>query len=206
MPKLKTLRFEDYDFFVKSSVMSSELNFDKCNQIIEIHGFTKLRRLNRRKDLVLEALSAIDEFMNPNRSTLNETQISANSDDCLSMDEVSADLDALQWRDFIDDEDNDNGSANMEKVYPRRGRRVKRRKVFDPVHLTKPRSKMAQRRRIFSGGGGRARGACRSSSRVHKRNGIWSQEIRYEDGIYIGSSSLSKTPADGNWTESDESN
>ncbi|XP_056694716.1 uncharacterized protein [Spinacia oleracea] len=181
MPKLKTLRFEDYDFFVKSSVMSSELNFDKCNQIIEIHGFTKLRRLNRRK-------------------------ISANSDDCLSMDEVSADLDALQWRDFIDDEDNDNGSANMEKVYPRRGRRVKRRKVFDPVHLTKPRSKMAQRRRIFSGGGGRARGACRSSSRVHKRNGIWSQEIRYEDGIYIGSSSLSKTPADGNWTESDESN
>lgn len=102
------------------------------------------------QDLVLEALSAIDEFMNPNRSTLNETQISANSDDCLSMDEVSADLDALQWRDFIDDEDNDNGSANMEKVYPRRGRRVKRRKVFDPVHLTKPRSKMAQRRRIFS--------------------------------------------------------
>ncbi|XP_021774303.1 uncharacterized protein LOC110738236 [Chenopodium quinoa] len=156
--------------------------------------------------MILEALDAIDEFINPHRSTLNETQISTNNDVCLSIDQVTADLDALQWHDFNDDDDNDddNEGGNMEIVEYKR-----KRKEFNPVHLKKPRSKIKTHKRNNISRRDQDRkawGACWSSPRVHKRSGVWSQEIKFEDGIHTWPSSLSKTLAYGNWTQPDECN
>ncbi|KMT16258.1 hypothetical protein BVRB_3g054120 [Beta vulgaris subsp. vulgaris] len=148
--KSKKLQLEDYDIYVEDP-KTTNLTTDKLNQIIHMHGFFKFRRENLRKRNVLDALSEIEDFMNPQRSTLNENLSIYNRP--LTVDQVNDDLDTLQWRDFpIEsvqslsfDRNVDENEGNFELqemcVKKKRGRKKKVREVFDPVHLTKPRSK-----------------------------------------------------------------
>ncbi|XP_074294367.1 uncharacterized protein LOC141622216 [Silene latifolia] len=152
----KHLCLETYDaYYTNPSAAPSSFGVEPLKEILRVHGYCSLRDENRRKVKILEALSEIETMVNPRRSTLNEI-ILPSCNPCLTLDEVDADLTALNWAaDFqveslqsvsfaTNDTDvhHDFGSRCRNKK--RRGtgvRKDKVRKVFDAIHLTKPRSR-----------------------------------------------------------------
>ncbi|XP_074294368.1 uncharacterized protein LOC141622217 [Silene latifolia] len=153
----KYLHLEKYDAFYTHHFLSPfpppSVSVHQLNEILRFHGYFELRLENKRKAKILEALSEIDTLVNPRRSTLNEALPSCNPG--LTLDEVNADLTALNWAadfkveslqsvSFATNETDvhDIGSSGRNKE--RRGTRVRKdkvRKVFDAIHLTKPRSR-----------------------------------------------------------------
>ncbi|KAH9624786.1 hypothetical protein KSS87_003729 [Heliosperma pusillum] len=150
----KYLQLEAYDaFYTHPSPPPSSLSVTQLNEVLRLHGYLMLHLKNRRKAKILEAVSEIETLVNPRRSTLNETLPSCSP--CLTIADVNADLTALNWvPDFQveslqsisfatnDSDVHDIGSSGRNKK--RRGtwvRKDKVRKVFDAIHLTKPRSK-----------------------------------------------------------------
>ncbi|GMH12119.1 hypothetical protein Nepgr_013960 [Nepenthes gracilis] len=62
------------------------------NLILSLHGFKKI---DEKKNLVVEAVNAIDQLMDPSRSTLNDN-ISSRA--FMTLDEVIRDLARLKWQ------------------------------------------------------------------------------------------------------------
>ncbi|KAK9665129.1 hypothetical protein RND81_14G092500 [Saponaria officinalis] len=153
----KNLRLENYEAYYNNSSHPSSVNLNvpQLNEILHLHGYLMLRRECCRKGKILAALSEIKTFLNPKSSTLNDTLPPCTQ--CLSLDEVKADLAALNWQEEFPVESLESISfgtittdtnvqdiqpgGQMEKKRRKRVKKVKERVVFDALHLTKPRSK-----------------------------------------------------------------
>ncbi|KAK3404831.1 hypothetical protein EUGRSUZ_K01124 [Eucalyptus grandis] len=93
--KTNQLSLEEYlDFF--HSHKRADLTVSSLNQIIQMHGFRKIRNLPKRA--LLDAVEAI-ELVDPSRSTLNENVSSR--DVRLSLAEAIADVDDLGWHECV---------------------------------------------------------------------------------------------------------
>ncbi|KAJ8444921.1 hypothetical protein Cgig2_029115 [Carnegiea gigantea] len=143
------LHLEDYTSYFHYR-NAADLGYEQLNQIIHLHGFFKLRG---EKVGLVKALNEVDNLLDPHRSTINYESVASDDFCSMTIDEVNADLDALEWQEFQVQslqslssnngdrhESDNNGDASVEKRRRKWGRNEKERKVFDPVHLTKPRS------------------------------------------------------------------
>ncbi|XP_050226815.1 uncharacterized protein LOC126676622 [Mercurialis annua] len=98
--KKETISLESYlDFF--NSQKQINLNIHFLNQIICMHGFKKMTK--QLKKAVTEAVDSID-LVSLSRSTLGENSSSSTSkssscDAFISVEEVIADLNAMNWQD-----------------------------------------------------------------------------------------------------------
>ncbi|KNA11283.1 hypothetical protein SOVF_136560 [Spinacia oleracea] len=171
----QTLYIDDYQRYLKDP-HAARLKAGQLNQIIHIHGFMYA---DKNRDKILETLDEMDNnsMMNPLRSTLTET-LSSHNDFPLSMDEVNTDLDILQWRDdvvsvhslqflsFSNAETTQSHHISSEKKKKRVRKpklKQKPKEVFNPVYLTKPRSKKkAQKRKSLADIGNRGFMGCSS--------------------------------------------
>lgn len=86
------LTMEQYLDFIHSH-KQLDLTFHHLNQIIDMHGFNKIRGL--QKSLLIELVKSL-ELMDPCRSTLQDDGVS--SDTFLSLDDVINDLNELKWQ------------------------------------------------------------------------------------------------------------
>ncbi|XP_027172462.1 uncharacterized protein LOC113772110 [Coffea eugenioides] len=91
-PKQPKLTMEQYLDFIHSH-KQLDLTVHHLNQIIDMHGFMKIR--GPQKSLLLELVKSL-ELMDPSRSTLEDDGVS--SDAFLSLDDVIKDLNELKWQ------------------------------------------------------------------------------------------------------------
>ncbi|XP_042479244.1 uncharacterized protein LOC122060124 [Macadamia integrifolia] len=90
--KQRTIDLETYEGFLQNPHYQYP-TINQLNQIIHMHGFTKLHR--RPKRVLIDALSMMDLLI-PLRSTLKERVSSSYAS--LPIEQVKEDLDILEWQ------------------------------------------------------------------------------------------------------------
>ncbi|GAV60156.1 hypothetical protein CFOL_v3_03687 [Cephalotus follicularis] len=89
--KKNVLSLEDYiDFLLAHKQLDYTANL--LNQIISMHGFKRIHKV--QKKVLTDATEALD-LIDPSRSTLKE---SISSCACVTLDDVVADLNELEWQ------------------------------------------------------------------------------------------------------------
>ncbi|CAL9213923.1 unnamed protein product [Arabidopsis halleri] len=90
----KKITVEEYvDFFTSGNSRNFTISY--LNQILHMHGFRKLHKL--QKKIVGEAVDTLD-LLDLSRSTLKEATVSSPSSSPLTLDEVISDIEALKWQ------------------------------------------------------------------------------------------------------------
>ncbi|CAL9110003.1 unnamed protein product [Musa acuminata var. zebrina] len=88
------LTLEEYAGFFRNSHLRHHLSHDQLNQIVYMHGFLKLHRL--QKAFIVDALNSLD-LMRPDRSTV-QGQVATPVGVALSLEEAKQDIAALGWQ------------------------------------------------------------------------------------------------------------